>query len=504
VLTGVCYVVRVKNATRWWLLVAVAAWLGVSMAQTLPSPLSANAARLLREAGAALAAAHASDVPRTPDHPGWREALVLGRQALRDSDHPDVRRFLARAYALVGWSVRSMEHFDALLASGASLVDPPRVAVAEVASAELYARMAADLGFTRYELGDIDGAIAIYERWLAALPGDVEATRWLARLHLERLDPDAALPFWETLAREFPDDASIAFYLGEARRGATVGAMAAVAFREGVNAYEAGARDVALERFEAALAASPAFAEAAVWAGRMALELSLPALSAQYWARAVELRPDDAGAAYFLRLARDQASFGIPAGTAFHDGLTAYERRRPEEAVTHFERAVAANGDFTAAWVWLARVRQELGRYDAAVVAWERVTQLDPRDDRAQFFLNVARQQRGFAVEAGRAFAEGLAAYEAADFATAESRLRDAVRLDPTAAQAWVWLGRVRFGLQRFEEAADAFGRAAQLLPDDTGVAFFAREAARLAAEAAARQAEGDDAIPDAPEGGAP
>jgi tetratricopeptide (TPR) repeat protein len=470
--------------------------------------LSPEAAALLDEARAAIEEAYLGDDPRTPDHFGWREGLVLGRAALGLNDDLDVRRFLGRAYGLVGWSIRSLQHFDVLLERGGSLDDPPDVVVGEIPSRELYAAAAADLGFARYGAGDLDGAVQVYERWFAAEPESLEALRWLGRLHLERLDPVAALPYWEDLAGRLPDDEAVAYFLGEARRGAAVGAEAAIAFRQGVLAYEAGDRAGALERFEAALAEAPEFADAAVWAGRSALELERPAVAVRHWQRAVQLRPDDGRAAYFLRVAQHQATFGVAAGRAFDAGLTAYERQQPEEAIAAFERAVAANDRFTEAWVWLARVRQELGRFDGAVEAWEWVTLLDPDDARARYFLNVARQQRLVRAEAASVFAEGIAAYEAADFATASRLLAETVAIDPNAVQAWIWLGRVAFGMQRFDEAARAFRRAAELDPSDDDVAFFAAEAARLAeaARVAAltleRSGEGDDADEGARDGG--
>jgi tetratricopeptide (TPR) repeat protein len=445
-------------------------------------PLSADAAELLEEARFAVNEAYGRPEPWTPDHPGWREGLAIGRRALQLADHPDVHRFLGRTYGLVGWSIRSLAHFDVLLEAGEILDDPEGVVAPDVSSRSIYAAAAADLGFARYGAGDLEGAIAIYERSLAAVPDDMNAVSWLGRLHLERGDPFMALPYWERLAEAVPDDEAVAFYLAEARRGAAIGPEASSAYRRGLTAYEAGSPAVALEHFEAAVAAAPTFADAAVWAGRTALELDLPVLALPHWERVVELRPDDAGAAYFLRLARDLTEYGITAGRAFHDGLTAYQQGESEAAVASFEAAVGANAAFLEAWVWLARVRQEIGRYDASVTAWERVLELDPGDARARYFLNIARQQRGVAAEAGVVFAEGIAAFEASDLATAEARFAEAARIDPNAVQAWVWLGRVAFSLQRFEEAAEAYGRAAALAPDDDDIAFFAAESAALAA----------------------
>ena len=78
-----------------------------------------------------------------------------------------------------------------------------------------------------------------------------------------------------------------------------------------------------MERFEAAVAAAPGFTDALVWAGRTALELERPDAAAGYWRQVVEVRPDDAGAAWFLGVAQTQSRWGVAAGRAY------WERRWP-------------------------------------------------------------------------------------------------------------------------------------------------------------------------------
>lgn len=460
---------------------------GAALAATLPddAPLPAEAEAALERGAAAAAEGLADPAPPHPDHAIWRLVLEAADEALEVSDHAVTRRFQARAYALTGWSVRALRAFDELVADGHPLgVDEERL-VPEVSSLTLYAQAAADMAFARYQAGDREGAERVYARWSELDPEAAEPLRWLGRLALERSDPDAALPYWQRLVDLWPDDAAAAYSLRETQRALDVGTAAAAAFRDGMSAYQLGDVEAAFAAFEAALAANPEYLEAAVWAGRTALELGRPTAAVEYWSRVLRERPDDGGAAYFLRLAEDQARHGVTAGAAFHDGMAAYEREDLEAASVALEAAVAANDTFTQAWVWLARVRQELGLYESAVVAWERVLDLDPDDARARYFAALARQQQGVRPEAGHVFAEAVAAYERADFASADARLRDVIAIDPTSVTAWAWLGRVAFGERRFEDAAVAYGRAAELDPSDDGLAFFARESATLAAEAA-------------------
>ena len=473
----------------WWgvaraaLALVVLQGVAVSSAQTLPdgAPLPEAAVAAMRR-GAELAERGLADpTPPHPDHPVWREVLAAAREAVAVVDHAATQRYLARAYGLTGWSSRSLALFDALVDGGHPLDAPVRWLVSEVSALELYARAAADMGFARYEAGDREGAEVVYARWNALDPDAAEALRWLGRLALEGGRPEAALPYWQRLVERLPDDEAAAYQLRETMREVAVGPAAAAAFRDGIAAYEAGRVAVAFEAFEAAHAANPDYVDAAVWAGRTALELDRPGTAARYWALVVGARPEDGGARYFLRLAEDQRDHGVVAGRAFHDGLARYERGDLEGASASFESAVVANADYLQAWVWLARTRQELGAYQGAVRAWERVMALDPSDERARYFATLAIAQQGVSPAAGQVFAEAVAAYEAADFARADRLFREVVAIDPGSATAWGWLGRVAFGERRFGDAADAYARASALDPSDDDLAFFAREAASLA-----------------------
>ena len=485
--------VRGVRAARSSLLVAVVCLLVtpyVGLAQPLPdeAPLPAEVEAVLARGVEAAERGMASPAAPHPDHADWRLVLEAGREAVELLDHAVTRRFMARAYALSGWSSRALAAFDELLRFGHPLGAEDERLVPEITSLELYRQAAADMAFARYQAGDAAGAERVYARWLELEPDAPEPVRWLGRLTLEQGDPEAALAYWERLLELLPDDEAAIYGLREAQREVRVGPAAAAAFRDGIAAYEVGRLEDAFDGFAAALEANPAYVDAAWWAGRSALELGRPEVAVGYWSLVLDERPDDPGATYFLRLAEDQIRYGVQAGRAFFDGMAAYESGDLEAALDALEAAVAANAGYTTAWVWVARVRQELGRYEAAVEGWERVLELDPGDARARYFKTLARQQQGVRPEAGEVFAQAVAAYERADFVTAEALFREVVAIDPTSATAWSWVGRVAFGERRYEDAAVAYGRASLLNPSDDDLAFFAAEAAALA--------RGDDDTP--------
>jgi len=469
-------------------------------------PVPEAAAAAFAEARAAAEAAVASPPPRHPDAPAWRTALEAARAAVAAApEHPATHRLLFRVYALVGWWVRAVEAAgdlrEAVTALGPPLDDPWADAEpalpAGPSTASLVRRGYAELAFSRYQVGAWEQALAVYERWLEAFPDDPEALRWIGRILLERDDPRGALAYWERLVALRPDDEAARHFLTAARLGVEIGPAASRAFQQGLARYEAGDLAGAAEGFAGALAAAPSFADAHAWAGRVALEDERPSDAVGHYRAALELRPDDAGLAYFVRIAETQRDHGVTAGRAFFDGVGAYEAGEPERAGEAFELAVAADADFGEAWAWLGRVRQEQGRYAAAEEAWARVLELDPEDERARGFLNLAREQRAYLDErpgaspaAAAAFAAGVAAFERADLAVAAARFREVVALDPASVLGWTWLGRVAYTQLDYARAAEAYGRALELDPGDEDVAWFAADAA---ARAAAATQEADD-----------
>lgn len=515
---------RANPILRAWLVVALLSLAAVAAAQAGNAPadalpggvapgepsLPASAAAPFVAALAAAEDAVASPPPRHPDAPAWRTALATARAAVEAApDHPATRRLMFRVYALVGWWSRAAEAAEDLRAAAAAL-DPPLAdpwADADPpvpdgpSTLELVGRGYAELGFSRYQAGAWDQALAAYERWLDAFPDEPEALRWIGRLRLERDDPEGALPYWERLVELQPDDEAARHFLTAARLGVQVGPAASRAFQQGLASYEVGDLAGAAEGFASALEAAPSFADAHAWAGRVALEDERPADATGHYRAAVALRPEDAGLAYFLRIAETQREHGVTAGRAFFDGVNAYEAGALDRAGEAFELAVAAAAGFGEAWAWLGRVRQEQGRYAAAEEAWARVLALDPGDERARGFLNLAREQRAYADEgpggsaaAAEAFAAGVAAFERAELSVAAARFREVVSLDPASVLGWTWLGRVAYSQRDFALAADAYGRALELDPGDDDVAWFAEDAAaRAAAQEAAAQGANDD-----------
>lgn len=463
----------------WAVAVLFVTLTGPVLAQPSPDPLA--------EARAIVVDARDAYDVSTPDRPLWAQALRLGQQALEDQPNdPGAILFLARTYSEVNWYIRAWALWEDFLVVGGALDDAGRDTIDlrdpdAPTSRELFAEAGTELGYARYQAGAPDEAIPFYEEVVAQLPEHRESLRWLGRIHFEAGRAEEALPYWERLAGLEPEDESVAYYLERTRERIDVGVAAADAYSAGIARYEEGDIAGALGSFEAALDANPEYLQAVIWAGRSALDLGLSERAVLWWQRAIELDPDDARSRYFLQVAQTQARYGAAATEAYFRGQGLYTEGDVAGANEAFVAAARAAEAFNDAWVWAARTHQELGRPAEAIFYWQGVLRLDPADERAEYFLGQAQNQLSYGIEAGEAFTRAVRAYQLGELDTAEKAFAEAVAVNDDFAAAWGWLGRIAFAERRFDDAARAYGRAAELRPDNEDYAFFAAEAERLA-----------------------
>jgi tetratricopeptide (TPR) repeat protein len=71
-----------------------------------------------------------------------------------------------------------------------------------------------------------------------------------------------------------------------------------------------------------------------------------------------------------------------------------------EEAVAAYRESLAADPFFTEAMHGLARVLQDLQRYDEAIIVAQRIAEVDPDDVLAHTSLSVLYQKKGMIPEA--------------------------------------------------------------------------------------------------------
>ena len=410
------------------------------------------------------------------DQPLWRDAITAGEEALDLApEAPEPLRFLAQSYAAVGWDIRAWGFWLRYLDAGGALDASVREGLGAVGNR---------LGYARYSAGDLAGALEYYRGVNARVPGDREANLWLGRIFFELGQPEDALPYWQQLVEASPDDQGARYYLGRTQQQLAFGVEASNAFQQGVTLYESGRLEEALTNFRAAYGANPAFTDALVWTGRTALDLGRSDEAKAAWEGVLARNPDDARARYFLSVAEDQLTWGAEAVGAFEAGMARYNAGDFRAAADLFAGALEANPDYKDAAVWAARSFQESEQAQQAVAYWRRAQALDPDDTRIPYFLGLARDQARFGAAAASSFSQGLSSYQLADYVDAKAAFQRATEANPDYADAWGWLGRIYFEGAEYRAAANAYGRAVALEPDNDSYTFFAEEAARLAAEA--------------------
>jgi Tfp pilus assembly protein PilF len=88
--------------------------------------------------------------------------------------------------------------------------------------------------------------------------------------------------------------------------------------------------------------------------------------------------------------------------TEFNLGIFLAGRGRTEEAIAHYERALAARPNLTAAWIRLGTARRECGDLQGAIDAYRRALEIDPTQARASAALVDVLEASGNREEAAR------------------------------------------------------------------------------------------------------
>ncbi len=175
--------------------------------------------------------------------------------------------------------------------------------------------------------------------------------------------------------------------------------------------------------------------------------------------------------------------YGItPEGYAqvmFDSGYNLYQRGELKRAVEFFTEAVSAWPEFSKAWEWLARTYQETGRYRNAIVAWDRVLQLDPGYEPARYFKRAVQKWNQYGKSAWQEYEAGHVAYGEGNFFEAAYHFRQAISENPSFDLPYYWLGVTSLQLGDALNAEWALERFLALNPGNPEGEYWLREARR-------------------------
>ena len=151
---------------------------------------------------------------------------------------------------------------------------------------------------------------------------------------------------------------------------------------------------------------------------------------------------------------RDMLSAPLMQAISEHNLATALqEEGRLDEAVRHYERAIALRPDYAPAFNNLGTARMAQGDLAAAVAAFRESLRLQPGSRDARELLAKAEYDRGSTLLEGGSLNQ------------AEAVLRESLRLNPESAEAHNNLGITLAQLGRLEEAVQHWRRALVIKP---------------------------------------
>lgn len=361
--------------------------LSLALAQVSTTPLSDEAYEVLLDAQATASRAMASYDAHFIDKPLWQEAIRKGVKARALAPgHPEPYRFLAQAYSQVNLFEQAWQAYLAFDTYGGVLDEAARRDLID---------LGIELGYTKYAQKQYRDAIGYYQTVVQLAPDLETPTVQLALSQRAIGETEAALETFRSLTERYPENPNYRRYVASLEDRASFGEQASAAFDRGLALYYEGNVDQAWNAFASAARSNPDYREAFVWAGRVALELQQPEDAVRYWERAVALDTSDEGAAYFLKVARNQARWGVEAYTQFEQGIGLYNEGKPQEAQTRFARSTELNPNYAEAWAWLGRVNFEAERYTQAYAAFADAYRLEPGSDAYRYFYNEAGRLSG-------------------------------------------------------------------------------------------------------------
>ena len=362
------------------------------------------------------------------------------------------------------------------------------------------------LGRSLEGVGDIDGAVAAYERAAALDPAASDIWAELAALYARRNRPDEAIAAGNAALERDPDNA-------EAHR--TLGLVYAA--RAGARGAAQDDVDRAVEHLERARVQLTADAGLSLTLGRLYVTTRESADAIEVLNALLDVEPRFTEALGLLARAHEMQGEWGEAAAAYERAVTLAPRRtryrrqlanallnagEPERALEVLRELVRVRPDDAGGWYLLSDLELELENYDEAEAAAQRLIAVEPDGLRGAYMLSrvlgVQREYQGMvdalepAVRRARASEVppgqiasllqrlSVAHRQLGDHDAAIDTLREALDLTPSNLRLQAQLAQVYLDAGRLDEAVAVVSRAQQEHPGD--LALLRIEAQTLSA----------------------
>jgi tetratricopeptide (TPR) repeat protein len=266
-----------------------------------------------------------------------------------------------------------------------------------------------DLGVALFKKGQVDEAIAHYQRALEIEPDDALAHVNFGVALSKKGQVEEAVAHYQKALESRPNDALAHYNLGSILA-------------------QQGRVDEAIAHLKRALEIKPDYAEACSNLGNALLQEGRVDEALEQFQRALEIKPDDA--------------------TVHNNfGNALLQKGQVDEAIIHYRKAMEIKPDSADACCNLGNALLQRGRVDEAISCYQRALQIKPGYAEAHLNLGAALVQKRRLDDAVEQFLQ-------------------AINLQPDSAQAHYNLGQVLLSKGRVDEAILHFQKAVAIRPE--------------------------------------
>ena len=305
------------------------------------------------------------------------------------------------------------------------------------------------------------GAAAAADRAVAAEPNNPDYQLLRATIYTDVGFWKQAEYSWDAYLKVRPDD------------NAARSLAATVQYNMGYAAYTRADLVSAPIFFQKCSLLQPDNSACVIWNARVALEGGSYADAARLYQQAAQLAPNDKTVGYFLQVSQNAGKYGPAATTAYSRAYEATDKNDKAGALALYQQATAAAPNFIEAWREQGRLALELGNLPSATAAYTAVSSLPGANAADKYNLGVVQEAQGVGLLATQAFRGAYVSYSKGDKAGADAGFQKATQLSPNYAKAWSWVGRLAYERKDYPAAAEAYGKAVSLNPEDKASAHF-------------------------------
>ncbi len=169
-----------------------------------------------------------------------------------------------------------------------------------------------------------------------------------------------------------------------------------------------------------------------------------------------------------------------------------YQDGNFEDAIEELKKSIGYNYDFIDAYYWLARIYHELGDFENAIRMWQKVLEIDPKNENAKWFLKEAEGKFLYGEKSYKLYLEGYKLYENKKFQDSLDKYKQAYEENEKFVSAAYWIARINYELNNFKEAIYWWEKVIENDNTNEKAYFFLKESKRKLQESEEKSKQGN------------